>query len=139
MNRRSGSTGHTVPPGPQPFRSLRRRRDCRLAHARGARRISASARLIWTTKRAARAKILLATARSLADAVDADYRDLIKPAVDAYLADKIDEAELKRRKAEARGTSPVPVPDHDSYDAYLKAVEKRETWQKRSLLTSCGA
>ena len=78
----------------------------------------------------------MATARSLLDdAVDADYRERIKPAVDAYLADKIDEAELKRRKAEARETSSCASARltilNGAYDAYLKAVEKRETWQKQ--------
>ena len=73
----------------------------------------------------------VATARSLCSAAaDSEYRALTKPACDAYMADEIDEEELKKRKAaaraqaEARKTSLVAL--DAAFDAYL-AVTKEHT------------
>lgn len=53
----------------------------------------------------------IANARSLCDSdVDAEYRELIKPAVEDYLRDTIDKDELDRRKMAARETAAAKHP-----------------------------
>ena len=73
----------------------------------------------------------MAKARSVCSAaVDKRVRELAQPALDAYMADKIDEAELKRRKAAAREKAAAehkPLATLDAaFAAYTKAVAARE-------------
>ena len=72
----------------------------------------------------------VATARSVCSAaVDKRLRELAQPAVDDYLSDKIDEAELARRKAAARAKAEAedePLCNLDAaFAKYTSAVASR--------------
>ena len=57
--------------------------------------------------------------------VDAQYKQLIKPAVDEYLADKIDSAELDRRKAAARAKATGEHPPLKQLDTAFGAYKEK--------------